>query len=70
MSMKVSRKIVIGVVIDLPKYFASHFGNVTLKQLITFISFTQKWGTFILQNVENVWALTRLVQLCLPNAAF
>ena len=55
MSMKLSRKFLIGVVIYLPKYFASHFGHVTLKQLITFTFFTQKWGTFILQIFENVW---------------
>ena len=46
MSMKLSRKFVIAVVINLPEYLASHFGHVTLKQLTTFISFTQKWGTF------------------------
>ena len=55
MSVKLSRKFVIGVVINLPNYIASHFGHVALKQLITFISFTQKWETFILQNFENVW---------------
>ena len=54
MSIKLSRKFYIGV-ISLPKYFATHFGHVTLKQLITLISFTQKWGTYILQNFENVW---------------
>ena len=52
MSMKLSRKFVIGVVINLPKYFASHFGHVTLKQLIKFISLTQKWGIFILQKLK------------------
>ena len=46
MSMKFSRKFVIGVAINSLKYFAAHFGHVTLKQLITFISFTQKWGIF------------------------
>ena len=53
MSMKLSRKFVIGGVINLPKYFASHFGHVTLKQLITFISLTQKWGIFIFQKLKT-----------------
>ena len=34
MSMILSRKFVIGVVVTLLKYFASHFGHVTLKQLL------------------------------------
>ena len=33
MSMKLSRKFVIGVVINLPKHFASHFGHVTRNDL-------------------------------------
>ena len=58
MSMKHSRKFVIVVLINLPKYFASHFGHLTLKRHITFIFLAQKLGTLILQNFENVWHLS------------
>ena len=54
MSMKFRRKAVVVVVINLPKYFESHFDHVTRKRLITFIFFAQKWGTLILQNFEKV----------------
>ena len=61
MSMKLSRKFVIGVVINLPKYFASHFGHVTLKQLITSISLTQKWGIFIKLKTFDINTLSTAV---------
>ena len=43
MYMKLSRKFVISVVINLPKNFASHFGHVTRND-ITVISFLLKMG--------------------------
>ena len=48
MSMKLSRKFVIGVVINLPKYFASQFGHLTLKQLLRLYP--------LLKNVEHLYS--------------
>ena len=55
MSMKRSIKFVIGV-ITLPKYFESHFAHVTLN--LTFISFIQKWRTFIKAFGVNTFSTT------------
>ena len=69
MSMKLSRKFFIGAVIDFPKYFASHFGHVTLKQRLYPLL---KNGEHLYFKILKTFGinLTRLVQLCLSNAAF
>ena len=63
-SIKLSRKVVIVIVINVAKYFESHFGHVT--RIYSLLKNREMINT---SKVSKGLALTRLVALCLLNTS-
>ena len=66
--MKLGIQFVIGILSNLQKFSASNVGHVTLKQVITVLIFTQKWGTenYIISILFVAYSMTPYKSFIIP----